>query len=719
MLLLSLGAFVHHIMAPHQPVAGPSKPKHANQPVASLSLPPPTLSSFNSSRTLFALASPVLGRADKVQIWDIASNRVTSEWELPAASKATTLIWTSIPTDISSKKKKRRKSGAGQGSEEEVVLVTTEMNQLVILSPNKDEILRTVDLPEPVTAAWADKHASLLATRSFILILSQDASTIIQTFVLPANVSPSSAIAVLPTTTSDTLHVLVASTVVVALHLELSSSKVKYTSSPLPASATSISSLHPLPLTEQGVSFLIVSEDDRTISQYTLPSPEATAKLSYRYASPTLYSAHSLAVESNLLAVLHESSEISLFHLPSTLDFARPKSDTSPSTVKLLEGKDERIAHLARVAFVPTNDGEPGSLLCGRMMGGGRLVWNRVVYESPEGGLKANTVLNVEAQDLLSSAAASSLSTHRYIVPNSIVVAPEDGDQALQSQLPEDVDMAELSLGERMLSNKETLNKSSVASNGKTAAGVDANFDGVVNAASLTRVLVQALHTSDPTLLTLCLSHRNPVLIRNTIRKMPTSLALPLLKACVERLGQGKGANKRGGGRGAGQNEQQGRGSVEWVKGVLIERGSILMTIPSLPVHLVSLSQLLQNRLELYQPLTSLSGRLDLALAQIAMRRMAAEQALAGDGQKGGEGEVYIEGESDDEVPLEIGGDEGEVEDVDMRGFSESSEESDDGDEGVTDEESEDPLESESGNEFLDLEADESGSEDEESDEDE
>ena len=134
------------------------------------------------------------------------------------------------------------------------------------------------------------------------------------------------------------------------------------------------------------------------------------------------------------------------------------------------------------------------------------------------------------------------------------------------------MDEADLSLGERLLA----LPNGDAPSSNKAAAP---SLDGPVNAASLTRLLVQALHTSDPALLTLCLSHRDPVLIRNTIRKMPTQLALPLLKACVERLGQGKAAGKRGGGRGVAANEQQGRGTVEWVKGVLVERGSILMTV--------------------------------------------------------------------------------------------------------------------------------------------
>ena len=141
--------------------------------------------------------------------------------------------------------------------------------------------------------------------------------------------------------------------------------------------------------------------------------------------------------------------------------------------------------------------------------------------------------------------------------------------------------MADLSLGERLLALP---NGEAPAGEIAKPNGTAATVTGPVNAASLTRLLVQALHTSDPALLTLCLSHRDPVLIRNTIRKMPAQMALPLLKACVERLGQGKRSNKRGGGRGGAQSEQHARGTVEWVKGVLVERGSILMTV-SLRVH--------------------------------------------------------------------------------------------------------------------------------------
>ncbi|WVR05013.1 hypothetical protein IAU60_002025 [Kwoniella sp. DSM 27419] len=717
-------------MAPKQPVAGPSRPKHSQQPVASSPPPPCAVSAFNSTRTLFALATPVLGSADKVQVWDIAADRVISEWEVAGASKATTVCFASVPaSDASGKKKKRRKSGAGDGGDEEVVLITSSKGQLAVFSPSKGEVIRSLDLPQPATAAWSNDHGVVLTTASSALVISSDVASISHTFTLPSTVSSPSAVTILPTSTPDTLHVLVGTASVVALHLSLGSSEVAYTSSPLPASTTSVTSILPLPTTSQGTSFLVVSEDDRTISQYTLSSPEATPKLSYRYASPTLSSAHSVATSSSLVSVLHESGEVSLFRLPSELDFSRPKSDTKPSAVKLVEGKEERTAKLARVAFAPGGDGAPGALLCGRLSGGGRVKWHRAVFELPEGGVRASTVVKCDGQDLVgSTASAATLPVQRFTAPANVTEAPAQGTDEPISKLPTDVDMADLSLGERLLA---VPNGAGGQTNGDVAATkssknvASAAFDGPVNAASLTRVLVQALHTSDPALLTLCLSHRNPVLIRNTIRKMPAQLALPLLKACIERLGQGKGANKRGGGRGSVQGEQQGRGTVEWVKGVLVERGAILMTMPSLPLHLATLSQLLQTRLQMYQPLSTLSGRLDLALAQITMRRIAAEQAseaAKSGGQKGGDGEVYIEGESDDEdVAIEMG-DEGEIEDVNMLAGSDDDDESEEDSDSDEDDDEDDEDVLESGSEdggLLDLEAEDSGSEEEEDSDDE
>ena len=152
-----------------------------------------------------------------------------------------------------------------------------------------------------------------------------------------------------------------------------------------------------------------------------------------------------------------------------------------------------------------------------------------------------------------------------------------------------DVDLAELSLGQRLTatagdaalraasSDEEDADKSAQQTQGPALQAVPA--------ASLTRTLIQALHSSDSGLLETCLAHTNANLIQNTVRKLPPQLALPLVTACVERLGRGKRAG-RGKGGGAGAGAQRGAGLVRWIRAVLVVHGGHLLTVRALLLSL-------------------------------------------------------------------------------------------------------------------------------------
>jgi U3 small nucleolar RNA-associated protein 5 len=95
---------------------------------------------------------------------------------------------------------------------------------------------------------------------------------------------------------------------------------------------------------------------------------------------------------------------------------------------------------------------------------------------------------------------------------------------------------------------------------------------------SLARTLIQALHSSDSRLLEMCLGHSEPLLIRNTIRRLPPQLAIPLITACVERLGRGpRAANMKGTATGA--SSQRGSGLLTWLTTVLVVHTGHLMTV--------------------------------------------------------------------------------------------------------------------------------------------
>jgi U3 small nucleolar RNA-associated protein 5 len=346
---------------------------------------------------------PVLGSADKLAIWDVSADRLLVEWEVEGASKVNCVCWSTVPSSKGQSKRKRQKQGDGPADgDEEVVILTTEKAQAFVFSPKRG-VLRKLDMPSPATAVWSSDRGVILASASSVYLLSSDASSIAHTFALPANTPSPTAVAALPTTTADIVRVLVASISVIVLSLNTASGKIAETSSSLPVSTSCVTSIFPLQTSSQGTSFLVVSADDRTVSQYTLPTGQSKMKLSYRYASPTLSPTHSVASSSSHISVLHNSGEISLFPIPKELDFTRPKSDSKPSSVKLVEGKEDRQSRVCRADFAPTGEGEPAALLCARIAGAARVKVYRAVFELPEGGVKPETVFRCEAQDLVAS----------------------------------------------------------------------------------------------------------------------------------------------------------------------------------------------------------------------------------------------------------------------------------------------------------------------------
>ena len=143
--------------------------------------------------------------------------------------------------------------------------------------------------------------------------------------------------------------------------------------------------------------------------------------------------------------------------------------------------------------------------------------------------------------------------------------------------------------------------------------------------------------------------------------------------------------------------------------------------MPDLVARLAGLHATLASRLALQESLLSLSGRLDMVLAQIEMRSSIAPATLAP--RKGalasrGQGKHvtrYVEGESADEdeqmeveVEIDSGADDASVEDVELGGNSSEGDESDEEEDGDEDEDEDGPTM----NGFIDDEAEEFSEED-------
>lgn len=166
---------------------------------------------------------------------------------------------------------------------------------------------------------------------------------------------------------------------------------------------------------------------------------------------------------------------------------------------------------------------------------------------------------------------------------NEEMDAGNELDGALQ------VDLAELSLGQRLTAvteggieqNSDSEDDQGVKDSSRQSKSTKKQSRAevsVIPANSLTRTLIQALHSSDSRLLEMCLTHSDPVLIRNTVRRLPSQLALPLITACVDRLGRGaRAANMKG--SGGGTSSQRGSGLLIWLKTVLAVHTGHLMTV--------------------------------------------------------------------------------------------------------------------------------------------
>ena len=306
-----------------------------------------------------------------------------------------------------------------------------------------------------------------------------------------------------------------------------------------------------------------------------------------------------------------------------------------------------------------------------------------------------------------------------------------------------DVDLAELSLGQRLaVRNGTDMQVDARSSGSDQELDVDNSLpydtrkqnakskkEKSVPVHSLSRTLTQALHSSDTGLLESCLRHTNKDLIHNTVQRLPPQLVVPLLMACVERLGRGaRGNNMKGGGGGA--STQRGLGLIAWVKATLTIHSGHLMTVcqattftfldiafirpltcqmPDLVARLSNLHATLTSRLALQEQLLGLSGRLDLVLAQVELRSSSAPAPIKiknDKRMKTGTREPlkYVEGESSDEdeeqmdVEVEDADDNGSVEDVELGGIS---------DELASDEEESEDEEYEDGDDVDESEEDE------------
>ncbi|KAG5646070.1 hypothetical protein DXG03_004493 [Asterophora parasitica] len=749
------------------PTGRPVSTSAISQPVVEDASHLTALSSFSPNGNHFAFLSLAVDK-HHLRVYSTITGQSVAEHTIDS-TRVSALVWcafdpsegesASTNGEASPSKKKRRKRDSLPVGEEmeiktiEVVVLGLSDGTVLFFSPNHGRVLRTLSHPSStaeilsvVVIENSDKTSTVWTSGAdgAVRLWNAQKNEMIGGWKNDDRI-PYSSLAVRPLNQEGRVDVLAAHH---SIHLLSTSSDTSDLTNKKPAQLASFTG-HASSTRQvrwdasqtPSTRFLSLADADRILYIWEVPegaSTEGKAVASIPLDSDarsfSLSSTRSHKTKRQTLLTLSTSGKISLFPIPSELAAPSGSKHKIPTLLPrsnlTASSKDASAAKIVDVTF-----SEEGSLQVARLVGGIRPVFDVVRYLDAS----SEFIPEVALEDIKALPAAEeplATSTQRYTEAPSLAIGSgvqlgqdeELDDLALQDG-DLDVDLAEMSLGQRLTalsgadaqpssSDDEAAPKASKSSKKKLQNDV-----AVVPANSLTRTLIQALHSSDSRLLETCLAHSDQTLIRNTVRRLPPQLAVPLITACVERLGRGaRAGNMKGGGGGA--SSQRGTGLVTWVKTTLTIHSGHLMTIPDLVARLSGLHATLTSRLTLQESLLSLSGRLDMVISHIELRSSAAPAPLVPrkgkEPSKAQNAEVkrYIEGESGDEsddeqieVEVESGDDEGSVEDVELGGDSDEDNEMSEDDEEEDDGDGEGPTM----NGFIDEEAEEYSEEDEES----
>ncbi|KAG9105052.1 Small subunit (SSU) processome component [Ceratobasidium sp. 370] len=681
----------------------------------SLSSPASRLSCFSPDGTLFAFLSLAVDK-HRVRVYDVSTGSAVADHTFDGA-RVTALLWGTFNLvdgqSKSSKKRRKRKSVAAEDSTTETISSATQLialglsdGAIVLFSPAQGAVVRALSNPSFTAAITSiaphnDSPAHLWAA-------SEDA--VIRCWHIPSATSrdvatsmPCVALAPRPgiTETQDGVtHLLVAQTTVQLVPIPIDGAAQKELVT-VPGHASPVTALIWDQLSSGPAErFVSAAEGDRVASVWDATSGRMIA--SVPLDSDARHVAFGAVSGTSTLLALASSGRVSLYTLPEKLAAstkAKPSvSALAPRSVVKVQyagkkGGDPIAVDVVAAAFVPNDQGK---IVIARLVGV-KPVFDTIRYLDAAGDFLAE--VNLTHKSATAGLAADTngvVPTKRYAEPQSLAIrtgaelAQDPSEpQTTTTAADLDVELAEITLNER---NKTLAGSSGPLSEKSTSAqkrrhdspSVDAPEGSStrlpVPAHSLSRTLAQALHSGDNALLETCLAHGDATLIRNTVLRLPPTLCVPLLQACVERLGRGARGEKGGG---AGASAQRGTSLIRWVRAVLVVHSGFLMTIPDLVARLSSLHSTLAARLALQDRLLALNGRLDLVLSQIEMqsapRTAVDEDVMVKKKKVRRKAARYVEGESESEgnmsVDEESEDDEGSVEDIGLGSEEESDEE--------------------------------------------
>lgn len=408
-------------------------------------------------------------------------------------------------------------------------------------------------------------------------------------------------------------------------------------------------------LSNQHSAFIAYSRD-RTVNVTSI-SENRTINLLFAHSN---IEAVSLAEDDSYLAVVTENGIAELFSSPFVAGGANLKVSTpgkgqrsrfitqsrkADGEIKLVRpGKVKSVLKVENVFFNRNN------VVISWLESGSIPVFDSILFKTDAGDLvnpkieleKPHQLLNVNNKSTVDPAAVVGYNESTTVISSGKDLHSLDDDESDQEE----------TLAERLNALEVEISQDDEGDQSMKLNGVvpKTNLKELSTPGSFATLLSQALKTNDHALLETCLSSREDSLIKISIQRLESSLAVKLLERLAEKMAR--------------TPVRAGELNI-WIKWVMITHGAYLVTVPNLLKTLSSLHSILSERVSTLPKLLALQGRLQLLSSQIEIRREVIVSADLDQASEDEEDVEYIEdgiviANGEEDLDEDEGGDEEE-----------------------------------------------------------
>ncbi|ODQ64757.1 NUC189-domain-containing protein [Nadsonia fulvescens var. elongata DSM 6958] len=658
-------------------------------------------SKFDKSNTLFASAITALD-VNKVRVQSVGSDKTfSSELTLDKNVSVQSISWASTTSPNKKNDPKKRKTTESQidDNQTSVVAIGTNKGEILLYSPAQAAVISTLagEHTFPVTSfaqKWSCDTNGQIVEWDISKKFSTRSFTFFDTEV--RHIKP----------ICDDKLLIASHTIYLVDPADASKPIAQF-----PGHVSQVHSI--IPSNANSELFLTAADNDRFVNIYSINSQKNVGVL----VAQSNIKSMTLSESDDSLAVVTEDGLVEIFINPfvasSSLVGRRSAAVSSKASISQFKIVRPVVGVKKDTVFIDNVAIEENQIIVTWVENAANSTFDKIPWRDETGRTIEGLIETTKARQTTIGAAAEratnaidSAAPQGYAESHAIVTAGNNVAELSSDEENEDEDQ-DSTLAERLealgVSKDSEESKKSITSKPQST-------DKAPSAGSLTVMLSQALKTNDHSLLEACLASRDETVIKNTIERLDSSLAVKLLERLAEKVSRAP--------------SRSGQLNI-WIRWVMVTHGGYLVSLPHLIKTLGSLHITLSSRVSTLPRLLALQGRLEMLNAQMELRHdilNSSKRIGEDDDDEDDEAEVeyieddegvYLNGEdSDDEDDFE---EDSDVEDEDMQedGYIGLDAEIDDGPNGEESEGAYSDLEVDDSEEVEDLSEDNSESEDE------